>query len=344
MRAHDKARETEAARLAMRRKSYDPAASSTASTLSTESSGRETLFPLMPPCYSARPQQTVVSPRAVTPRQFALEKSPLATLPMPPPQSRPGTNNSPRPHTQQQPRASTALPGMRPNGQASPASAWMSQAWMNAPASPATAPQPRKFDTSYPVGEARTSPPPPPPYGGMPYVDEQLRKLKQKNRELASEVREVNDLLHFERGAHHSAHGQWATNREQGLQQAAAARQRQRRLRRGMRALAAAGAANRRSALLVHTAAARLRQPRVTVYFTHWRRTVARGAARKAESRQQEKHASAEQARAPSRRRVVRSVVAARATQRATPHSRSVATPRPRHPPTRPTSTSPLVA
>ena len=290
------------ARLAMLRKSYDPAASATASSWSTESSGRETLFPRMPPCYSARPQQAVVSPR-----QVALDKSPLATLPTPPPSSRPGTNSSPR-AAQQQPRASTALPDMRPNGQPLAALAWMNSAWMN---SPTTSPQPLNFDMSYPIGRAAAAeagtPPPPPPYGGMPYVDDQMRKLRQKNRELLSEVREVNDLLHFEREAHHSAHGKWATNREQGLQQAAAARQRQRRLRRGMLALAAAGVAkvaHRRRSLLVRTAA-RLQRPRVTAYFAQWRRAVARAAehaARGAESRQQEERAIAEQARSPSRR------------------------------------------
>ena len=136
------------ARLAMLRKSYDPAASATASSWSTESSGRETLFPRMPPCYSARLQQAVVSPR-----QVALDKSPLATLPKPPPSSRPGTNNSPR-AAQQQPRASTALPDMRPNGQPLAALAWMNSAWMNAPASPVSAPQPLDFDMSYPIGRA----------------------------------------------------------------------------------------------------------------------------------------------------------------------------------------------
>ena len=304
MRAHDQAREVESARLAMRRKSYDPVASATASSWSTESYGREAHFPQMAPCYtmySARPQQAVVSPR-----QVALDKSPLATLPTPPPSSRPGTNNSPR-AAQQQPRASTALPGMRPNGQASPAAVWMNSAWMNAPANAASAPLPLKFDMSYPIGPAlERTPPPPPPYGGLPYVDEQLRKLRQENRELQSEVREVNDLLNFEREAHHSAHGQWATNREQGLQQAAAARQRQRRLRRGMIALAAAGAdhhARARRSLLLRAAGARLQRPRVTAYFANWRRTVARAAeraAREAEIRQQEERASAEQARAPS--------------------------------------------
>ena len=287
------------ARLAMLRKSYDPAAAAAASSKSYESSGREALFPLVPPCYSARPQQVVVSPRALD------NKSPLATLPTPP-ASRPGTNNSPR-AAQQQPRAMTALPGMRLNGQASPGSAWMNTAWMNAPASSASVPLPLKFDTrmSYPIEHRTSTSSLNSTHGGQPYVDEQLRKLRQKNRELQHEMREVNGLLHFEREAHHMAHGQWATNRQQGLQQAAAARLRQRRLRRGMIALAAAGVAKlerRRRSQLVRAAGARLQRPRLTAYFAHWRRTVAEGAARKAEGRQEEEHASAVQARAPSRR------------------------------------------
>lgn len=285
------------ARLAMLRKSYDPAAAASASSKSNESSGREALFPLMPPCYSARPQQVVVSPRALD------NKSPLATLPTPP-ASRPGTNNSPR---AAHPRAMTALPGMRLNGHSSPGSAWMNTAWMNAPASSASAPLPLKFDTrmSYPLEHRTSTSSLNSTHGGQPYVDEQLRKLRQKNRELQSEVREVNSLLHFEREAHHMAHGQWATNREQGLQQAAAARLRQRRLRRGMIALAAAGVAKlerRRRSQLVRSAGARLQRPRLTAYFAHWRRTVAEGAAREAEGRQEGEHASAEQARAPSSR------------------------------------------
>ena len=299
MRVHDLAKDGEMARLAMLRKSYDPAAAVAASGKSYESSGREALFPLMPPCYSARPQQVVVSPRVLD------SKSPLATLPTPP-ASRPSTNNSPR-AAPQQPRAMTALPGMRLNGQASPGSAYMNTAWLNAPASSASAPLPLKFDTrmSYPIEHRTSTSSLNSTHGGQPYVDEQLRKLRQKNRELQTEVREVNSLLHFEREAHHMAHGQWATNREQGLQQAAAARLRQRRLRRGMIALAAAGAAKlerRRRSQLVRAAGARLQRPRLTAYFAHWRRTVAEGAARQAEDRQEEEHASAVQARAPSSR------------------------------------------
>ena len=299
MRVHDLAKDGEMARLAMLRKSYDPAAAAAASGKSYESSGREALFPLMPPCYSARPQQVVVSPRVLD------SKSPLATLPTPP-ASRPSTNNSPR-AAPQQPRAMTALPGMRLNGQASPGSAYMNTAWLNAPASSASAPLPLKFDTrmSYPIEHRTSTSSLNSTHGGQPYVDEQLRKLRQKNRELQTEVREVNSLLHFEREAHHMAHGQWATNREQGLQQAAAARLRQRRLRRGMIALAAAGVAKlerRRRSQLVRAAGARLQRPRLTAYFAHWRRTVAEGAARQAEDRQEEEHASAVQARAPSSR------------------------------------------
>ena len=299
MRVHDLAKDGEMARLAMLRKSYDPAAAVAASGKSYESSGREALFPLMPPCYSARPQQVVVSPRVLD------SKSPLATLPTPP-ASRPSTNNSPR-AAPQQPRAMTALPGMRLNGQASPGSAYMNTAWLNAPASSASAPLPLKFDTrmSYPIEHRTSTSSLNSTHGGQPYVDEQLRKLRQKNRELQTEVREVNSLLHFEREAHHMAHGQWATNREQGLQQAAAARLRQRRLRRGMIALAAAGVAKlerRRRSQLVRAAGARLQRPRLTAYFAHWRRTVAEGAARQAEDRQEEEHASAVQARAPSSR------------------------------------------
>ena len=299
MRVHDLAKDGEMARLAMLRKSYDPAAAAAASGKSYESSGREALFPLMPPCYSARPQQVVVSPRVLD------SKSPLATLPTPP-ASRPSTNNSPR-AAPQQPRAMTALPGMRLNGQASPGSAYMNTVWLNAPASSASAPLPLKFDTrmSYPIEHRTSTSSLNSTHGGQPYVDEQLRKLRQKNRELQTEVREVNSLLHFEREAHHMAHGQWATNREQGLQQAAAARLRQRRLRRGMIALAAAGVAKlerRRRSQLVRAAGARLQRPRLTAYFAHWRRTVAEGAARQAEDRQEEEHASAVQARAPSSR------------------------------------------
>ena len=299
MRVHDLAKDGEMARLAMLRKSYDPAAAAAASGKSYESSGREALFPLMPPCYSARPQQVVVSPRVLD------SKSPLATLPTPP-ASRPSTNNSPR-AAPQQPRAMTALPGMRLNGQASPGSAYMNTAWLNAPASSASAPLPLKFDTrmSYPIEHRTSTSSLNSTHGGQPYVDEQLRKLRQKNRELQTEVREVNSLLHFEREAHHMAHGQWATNREQGLQQAAAARLRQRRLRRGMIALAAAGVAKlerRRRSQLVRAAGARLQRPRLTAYFAHWRHTVAEGAARQAEDRQEEEHASAVQARAPSSR------------------------------------------
>ena len=188
-------------------------------------------------------------------------ESPFSMASPRPPSSPPSARFLPSPR--ERPRASTAVPGMRGEPRTPPIFLHEKSGFAGLP--------------------------------GAPYLDDEIRKLRQRTKELNVERRELHELLTHEREAHRHAYSTWAANREDGLHAAATARRRQRALRRAWRMWTAHEDRRRRSALIKATGT-KLRRPRLAACFARWQhmqqRALTRMAREEAAAQEKERRAA----------------------------------------------------